>query len=359
MNQTILSIVVAVYNESPYNLQSLVERLGKVLGPLDIAYEVVFVNDGSKEDTSNCLNELCQQNDYLKLINLSRNFGQQAAISAGINFSSGQAIVNIDSDLQDPPELIPDMVKLWRRGFDVVYAKRSSRKDRLLKRITAFIFYRVMAVLSNIEIPQDTGEFRLIDQRVAKALQLLPERTRYLRGLIPWLGFKQTTIPINRNARHHGESTYTLRKLVILALDGILCFSYAPLYAVAIIGIITILCALTIPSVWLIVTAKHLPLVTWLCSLGVFLFGLQFLFLGIVGLYIARIFDEVRARPVYVVSELTGQPFHSATRQTTESKRSNRAFQEPGYDFDAHPETLPSPASKLNYISVHSADSVE
>ena len=239
MNQKILSIVVAVYNESPYNLHTLIERLEKVLISHNISYEVVFVNDGSKEETSTCLSELCQQHDYIKLVNFSRNFGQQAAISAGINFASGQAIVNIDSDLQDPPELIPDMVRLWQQGFEVVYAKRSSRRDRLVKRFTAFLFYRVMTALSHTQIPQDTGEFRLIDERVAKALQLLPERTRYLRGLIPWLGFKQTTIPINRNARQHGESTYTLHKLIMLALDGILCFSYAPLYAIAIIGLMT------------------------------------------------------------------------------------------------------------------------
>jgi len=309
MDQPTLSIVVAVYNESPYNLQTLLERLEKVLAPLDLSYEVVFVNDGSKEETSTSLHELCQQNNYIKLVNFSRNFGQQAAMSAGIKFAVGKAIINIDSDLQDPPELIPDMVRLWQRGFDVVYAKRSSRKDRLLKRFTAFMFYRVMTVLSDTQIPQDTGEFRLIDQRVAKALQLLPERTPYLRGLIPWLGFKQTTIPINRNARQHGESTYTLRKLVMLALDGILCFSYAPLYAVTIIGLMTIFSAFLIPVAWVLFTHKHLSLPVWAISSGVFLFGLQFLLLGIVSLYIARIFDQVRARPVYVVSEISGKPF--------------------------------------------------
>ena len=356
MDQVILSIVVAVYNESPYNLQSLVERLEKILRPLGLLYEVVFVNDGSKEETGDCLFELCQQNNYIKLVNLSRNFGQQAAISAGINFASGQAIVNIDSDLQDPPELIPDMVKLWQRGFDVVYAKRSSRQDRLIKRFTAYIFYRVMSVLSNIQIPQDTGEFRLIDSRVAKALQLLPERTRYLRGLIPWLGFKQTTIPINRNARLHGESTYTLRKLIMLALDGILCFSYAPLYAVALIGIITITCALIFPCFCLIATGKQLPLIAWIVSGGTFLFGLQFLLLGIVGLYVARIFDEVRARPVYVVSGLIGQPFDSATHKVSNTKRTNIASKEPVIEFDANPRTLPSQIDKLDYISEQSTD---
>lgn len=324
MNETttekiMLSIVVAVYNESPYNLHNLVERLKKVLSTLNMSYEIVFVNDGSKEETTTCLSELCQQYKYIKLVNLSRNFGQQAAISAGMNFASGKAIINIDSDLQDPPELIPDMVNLWQRGFDVVYAKRSSRKDRLLKRLTAFAFYRMMSVLSSIDIPQDTGEFRLVDQRVAKALQLLPERTRYVRGLIPWLGFKQTTIPVNRGARQHGESTYTLYKLLMLALDGVVCFSYAPLYAVAVVGFITIASSVLIPVIWSF-TTEHLPIVAWVISAAVFFFGLQFLLLGIVSLYIARIFDEVRARPVYIVSDLAGKAFESSSSSQSQSK---------------------------------------
>jgi glycosyltransferase involved in cell wall biosynthesis len=322
MDQVTLSIVVPVYNESPYNLQNLIERLAKVLVPLELSYEVIFVNDGSKEETCKSLDELCAQHDYIKLVNFSRNFGQQAAMSAGISFASGKALINMDSDLQDPPELIPDMVHLWQRGFEVVYAQRASRKDRKLKRLTAFLFYRIMAILSDTQIPRDTGEFRLIDQRVAKALQLLPERTPYLRGLIPWLGFKQTTIPINRDARQHGESTFTLRKLLMLAMDGILCFSYAPLYAVAIVGLCTITTAILIPIIWAIVSHKHLPLAAWLISSGVFLFGLQFLLLGIVSLYIARIFDQVRARPIYVVSELSGKPFSSGMENHSQSKPS-------------------------------------
>jgi len=305
-SQTKFSIVVAVYNESTYNLHALVERLEKVLSPFSAAYEIVFVNDGSKEDTSTCLKELVQRLDHAKLISLSRNFGQQAAITAGINFACGQAIITMDSDLQDPPELIPDMVNLWQRGYDVVYAKRSSRKDRIAKRFTAFLFYRMMSWLSSIEMPQDTGEFRLIDRRVADCLKQLPERTRYIRGLIPWLGFKQTTIPVDRHARHHGESSYNLRKLIALAFDGLLYFSHAPLYALSIIGVITISASLVIFALWLAFSHQQ----SWLALIVsgfVFLSGLQFLLLGIVGLYIAKIFDEVRARPVYIVSEISGR----------------------------------------------------
>ena len=351
MDKIILSIVVAVYNESPYNLHTLIERLEKVFVPLNISYEIVFVNDGSSEETSSCLFEICQRRNNIKLVNFSRNFGQQAAISAGINFSSGQAIVNIDSDLQDPPELIPDMVNLWQRGFEVVYAKRSSRKDRLLKRWTAFLFYRIMSVLSHTEIPQDTGEFRLIDQRVAKALQLLPERTRYLRGLIPWLGFKQTTIPINRNARQHGASTYTFRKLIMLALDGILCFSYAPLYAISLIGIFIISIAPLIPLIWAVATQKHLPLLAWVICGSTFLFGLQFLLLGVVGLYVARIFDEVRTRPVYVVSELAGKPFGTKIVKTPQREFNYKNEMEFVSEFDASPKPASIFVEKSDYVS--------
>jgi glycosyltransferase involved in cell wall biosynthesis len=308
MNKAELSIVVAVYNESSYNLHTLVDRLEKALLPLKTDYEILFVNDGSKEDTSTCLKELVQRLDHVKLISLSRNFGQQAAISAGINFASGQAIITMDSDLQDPPELIPDMVHLWHRGYDVVYAKRSSRKDRVTKRLTAFLFYRMMSSLSNIDIPQDTGEFRLIDRRVADNLKRLPERTRYIRGLIPWLGFKQTTIPVDRQARQHGESGYNLRKLIALAFDGLLYFSHAPIYIVSIVGIATMSVAALIPILWFALGHHHL----WaalIVSGFVFLSGLQFLLLGVVGLYIGKIFDEVRARPVYVVSEVDGGEF--------------------------------------------------
>lgn len=350
MPETLLSVVIAVYNESPYNLHTLIERLEKILVAANISYELVFVNDGSREETSNCLKELCERYSYVKLINLSRNFGQQAAISAGINFSSGQAIVNIDSDLQDPPELIPDMVKLWQRGFEVVYAKRSSRKDRVLKRFTAFIYYRVLTALSNTQIPEDTGEFRLIDQRVAKALQLLPERTRYLRGLIPWLGFKQTTIPINRNAREHGESNYTLRKLISLALDGILCFSYAPLYCIATVGMMLMAFGLILPAILFVFSHASLSAMVWVISCLAILSGLQIMLTGVIGLYIARIFDEVRARPVYVVSELLGEPFASSSMQRIPQRERNyRSSDMVGMGFD-NKSRLFSRSDKLNFV---------
>lgn len=341
-NKPEISIVVAVFNESTYNLHALVEHLEKAISPLNTTYEIVFVNDGSKEDTSTCLSELVQRLDYVKLINLSRNFGQQAAISAGIDFASGEAIITMDSDLQDPPALVPDMVRLWQNGYDVVYARRSSRKDKLAKRLTAFLFYRMMSLLSSTDIPRDTGEFRLIDRRVADYLKRLPERSRYIRGLIPWLGFKQTTIQVDRHAREHGESSYTFRKLVALAFDGILCFSYAPLYAVSLIGIATILASfLTLVVGQIFMRGHNHPLLLLALTVFIFFSGLQFLLLGIVGLYVAKIFHEVRARPIYVVSAVAGRAFTAQKEKTEAAAEIHQgiSLSKPAaaYPFDASP----------------------
>ena len=233
-----LSIVVAVYNEDPRNLTHLLERLEGCLKPTVDSYEVVFVNDGSQKSTSEALDAIADRYDYVKLVVLSRNFGQQAAISAGLDHSEGDAIVNIDSDCQDPPELIPQMVKLWKEGYDVVYAQRLVRRDRFAKKFSAFLFYRILGTLSSVDIPWDTGDFRLLDKKVLGALSRMPEKSRFLRGQIPWLGFKQIGIPIERGPREIGESTYTWKKLLTLAMDGLLGFSVSPLYLVPTLGLL-------------------------------------------------------------------------------------------------------------------------
>src|SRR5579885_3329536 len=218
--QVDLSVIVAVYNEDPRNLIRLLERLDANVRPLEMSYEVVFVNDGSREITTAALRQIAAECANIKLVELSRNFGQQAAITAGLDHSAGRMVVNMDSDLQDPPELIPVMIQKWKEGFDVVYATRSKRRDRFMKRMTAFLFYRILGSLSSIDIPWDTGDFRLMDRKVVDALASLPEKTRFLRGMIPWLGFKQCGVPLDRDARELGESTYTIKKLFSLAMDG-------------------------------------------------------------------------------------------------------------------------------------------
>lgn len=322
-----LSVVVAVYNEHPKNLVLLLERLYKVFSPLDISYEVVFVNDGSRAETSNALLQLANEVDKVKLVVLSRNFGQQAAISAGLDHTEGRAIVNIDSDLQDPPELIPEMLKYWRAGYDVVYAQRSSRRDRVAKRLSAYLFYRVLGAVSSIQIPWDTGDFRLMDRRVIDALNKMPEKTRFLRGQIPWLGFRQIGIPINRGAREVGESTYTLKKLIQLAMDGLLAFSSAPLMVLPGVGGVLIASSLIGLIIWALArgtmgsSGEVILIVVSACALFT---GVQIVCAGMLGVYLSKVLDEVRARPTYVVSDF----ITPSTRNRADTRELSKSFDE-------------------------------
>ncbi|HEY9676705.1 MAG TPA: glycosyltransferase family 2 protein [Drouetiella sp.] len=326
-----LSIIVAVYNEDPRNLSLLLDRLRTVITGDGLTYEVVFVNDGSRAPTSKALRDLAGQHDYVKLIELSRNFGQQAAITAGIDHAEGQAVINLDSDLQDPPELIPEMVKRWRDGYDVVYAQRSSRKDKLGKRLPAYIFYRILGSVSSVHIPWDTGDFRLMDRKVCNELRNLPERSRFLRGLIPWLGFRQIGIAIDRDAREVGETAYTLKKLINLALDGLLAFSVAPLYVVPPIGGIMFGVGLLLMLVWAVThTSSLLQLDSaFVIASIVAIAGIQILCTGFVAIYLAKVLDEVRGRPTYVVGERLGLGFARSTEQSTSSSnRLEKALQD-------------------------------
>ncbi|HEY9712294.1 MAG TPA: glycosyltransferase family 2 protein [Chroococcales cyanobacterium] len=306
-----LSIVVCVYNEDPGNLNRISERLDRVICGAGLSYELVLVNDGSRAPASKALRDIAARVPNVKLIELSRNFGQQAAITAGLEHSDGLAVVNIDSDLQDPPELIPAMVQRWREGYDVVYAQRSTRRDKVLKRLSAYLFYRVLGSVSSVHIPWDTGDFRLMDRRVVDELIALPEKTRFLRGLVPWLGFRQIGIPIDRDAREAGESTYTLKKLFCLAMDGLISFSVAPLYFVAFAGMILLALGLVSLVAWL---ATHMQSLTQIDAAFVVasllaVAGLQIGSTGIVAIYIAKVLDETRRRPTYVVGHRFGGGF--------------------------------------------------
>lgn len=306
-----LSIVVAVYNEDPRNLGKLLQRVEAALRPVGVSYEVVFVDDGSKAVTQQALRKFAGDHDHVKLVVLSRNFGQQAAISAGIDHSLGDAVVNIDSDCQDPPEMIPPMIEQWRKGYDVVYAQRVARSDRIGKRFFAHLFYRLLSSISSVSIPQDTGDFRLIDRKVVNALKALPEKRRFLRGLIPWLGFRQIGIPIQRDSREIGTSSYTIRKLVQLAADGILSFSYVPLYAVLIVGGV-LLCASSVAcAVWALSSVGIMHVHFNISNAGLLmailmLAGVQLICTGVAVLYMSKILDEARGRPTYIVTERIG-----------------------------------------------------
>jgi len=305
-----LSVVVAVYNEDPRNLSALLKKLAEVLSPASLKYEVIFVNDGSGAPTSDALRQLACENDGVKLLELSRNFGQQAAITCGLDCSSGLAVVNMDSDLQDPPDLIPEMIARWKQGYDVVYATRSTRRDRFGKRFSAQVFYRLLAAISTVEIPRDTGDFRLMDRKVLEALASLPEKTRFLRGMIPWLGFKQCGIAIDRGAREVGESTYTLKKLITLSIEGLLAFSVAPLYFVAILGsALFMLGALALLIALVALGSTPYQAQTILISCLSLFAGVQIGCTGIVAIYLSKVLDEARARPTYIVANRLGRGF--------------------------------------------------
>jgi len=302
------SIIVPVYNEEPV-IHSCWKRLSAVMKALKEPYEIIFVNDGSQDRSKPILSHLAEQDAHIRLINLSRNFGHQAAITAGMDRAQGQAIIVIDADLQDPPELIPQMINQWKQGFQVVYGKRRQRSgETFFKKITAKLFYRLLRFLTDIEIPVDTGDFRLIDRQVCDALKRLPEKNRYIRGLISWLGFKQTSVEFVREERLAGKTKYSLRKMLKLATDGITSFSAKPLKLATISGLL-----LSGISFGYLLYVFYLKLLTaktiigWasLMAVNLFFYGFILIILGIFGEYIGRIFNETQNRPLYIVDEDT------------------------------------------------------
>lgn len=310
MSQAILSVVVPLYNEQEV-LPETYRRLLAVMESIGGSYEVIMVNDGSRDRTAEMAKDLCRENPSFKLLNFSRNFGHQTAITAGMDYASGQAIVVIDADLQDPPEIIPDMLAKWREGYEVVYGKRISRKgETFFKTFTARTFYRLLNKLTDVKIPTDVGDFRLIDAKVKDALLRIPEHNRYVRGLISWLGFRQTAVEFARDARFAGETKYPLRKMLKLAVDGITSFSYKPLKVS--IGIGTFLSAFSLIFALTVVLLRAFDISTmepgWasLMVVMLFFFGIVLVMLGIIGEYIGRVFEEVKGRPLYIISEEIG-----------------------------------------------------
>jgi glycosyltransferase involved in cell wall biosynthesis len=304
---TVCSVVVPMYNEEDVLMETYC-RLTHVLKNSGLEYEIVFINDGSSDKTGQLLREICDTDTRVKLIDFSRNFGHQIAITAGMDYSSGECIVVIDGDLQDPPELIPEMVKKWREGYDVVYGKRVSRKgESFFKRATAAFFYRFLRSMTDVNMPVDTGDFRLIDARVRDALKHVNERNRYIRGLVSWLGFKQTSIEFERDERFAGETKYPLKKMLKLAADGITSFSYKPLKLASYIGTIISISSF-LYLIYVLAQRIFFPETVqagWASILAVSLFfnGITLLMLGIIGEYIGRIYDEAKGRPLYIIRE--------------------------------------------------------
>ena len=307
MKQTVISIVVPMYNEELVVFESY-KRLKEVMESLNEPYEMIFVNDGSQDATPVILRRICEADHTVHFIDFSRNFGHQTAISAGMDYSSGDAVVVIDADLQDPPEVIPEMIAKWREGYDVVYGKRAERKgETVFKRVTSAVFYRVLKSLSDVDIPVDAGDFRLIDRKVCEALKLVKERNRYVRGIISWLGFRQTGVEYVRDKRFAGETKYPLKKMLRFAFDGITSFSIKPLKLSSYVGGFVSFAgfAYLLVVIFLKLFTDH-TVEGWATIMVAMLFlgSVQLICLGILGEYLGRVFNEVKPRPMYVVEEL-------------------------------------------------------
>ncbi len=306
-----ISIVAPVYNEEQV-LPELHRRVAGVMDTLGEPWELVLVNDGSRDRSATVIAELNRQDARVKGISFSRNFGFQVAVTAGLDFASGDAVILTDADLQDPPELYPDMIAKWREGFDVVYGVRASRVgETRFKLWTAKLFYRLIRRITKIDIPLDTGDFRLMDRRVVKAIRSMPERNRFLRGMVPWVGFRQTGVPYERASRYAGESKFSsVKQMLPFALDAITSFSYLPLQLATYLGFFMAgLAALAIVAVVLVrLFGPSAPLLGQATTLVAVLFmgGVQLICLGIIGEYLGRIYDEVKGRPLYLIDQLWG-----------------------------------------------------
>ena len=301
-----ISVVVPVYNEQE-NLPELGRRLAASLAPYD--YEVVFVDDGSRDGSLALLAALHQADPRMKAVSFSRNFGHQVAISAGIDHAAGDGVILMDGDLQDPPEVLPRFIEKWREGHEVVYAVRRRRKEGLLKRAAYAAFYRILRKVSYLNIPLDSGDFCIMDRTVVDVLKSLPERTRFVRGLRTWAGYRQTGLEYERDRRHAGKPKYTFGKLLRLAYDGIVAFSDVPLRLAIYMGMGSAAVAFLV-GLWVVYekVTDNVPVAGWTSTIVVMLFlgGMILTTLGIVGEYISRIYEEVKHRPLYVVRERIG-----------------------------------------------------
>jgi dolichol-phosphate mannosyltransferase len=309
-----LSVVVPLFNEED-NIAALYRRLVAALDALWLGYELVFVNDGSSDSTASLLDELRRRDARVVPLHLSRNFGHQSAISAGLVHARGQAVIIMDGDLQDPPEILGRFIERWREGHEVVYAVRTERKEYFVKRAGYFIFYRLLRAISDLDIPLDSGDFCLMDRKVVDVLNHLPERMRFVRGLRTFVGFRQIGVPYPRAAREAGKPKYTFRALVRLAMDGLISFSSAPLSLVTYLGFLSAGLAFLL-LIWLLADSwRHDAAPPGWASLTVVVLlmsAVQLLSLGIVGAYVRRIFLEVKGRPTYIVRDAAADEF--ATR---------------------------------------------
>ena len=305
-SETLLSVVVPAYNEEEV-LSTFHKRLCVVLDSVMVDFEVLYINDGSTDNTLRVLHDLQESDPRVAIIDLSRNFGKEIALSAGLDHAKGNAIVVIDADLQDPPELIPDFLACWADGYDVVYGKRISREgETTVKKATAYLFYRLIQKVSRVRIPEDTGDYRLLSRRAAEALKQLREHHRFMKGLFAWIGYPQKAIPYRRDARYAGTTKWNYWKLWNFAIEGITSFSIAPLKVSTYLGLVTALVAFGHAAVVIFKKLAYgdpVPGYPSLIVVILFLGGIQLISLGIIGEYLGRMFDESKHRPLYFVKD--------------------------------------------------------
>jgi len=303
-----LTVIIPVYNEEAV-LEELYKRLNLILEFMTLNYEVIFVNDGSCDGSQEIIKQINKKNFNYKCLAFSRNFGHQIAISAGLDFAQGNATIIMDADLQDPPELIPELLKKWKEGYEVICAKRESRKDGLFKKLTAHCFYRLFNKISDISIPLDTGDFRLLDKKVVMTLRTFREKNRFLRGLFSWAGYKHTYVTFSRSERYAGKTHYPLIKMIKFAIDGLLSFTALPLRLATWLGVICSFMGF-VGIIWVIII-RFLPQYHssgWatLMTTVLFIGGVQLFIMGMIGEYLSRIYTEVQNRPLYIVREKIG-----------------------------------------------------
>ncbi|WP_137907296.1 glycosyltransferase family 2 protein [Dolichospermum planctonicum] len=310
MNQPIYSLIIPIYNESE-NITEMYRRLHHVMAQLDGDAELILIDDGSRDRSLSMMRELHHSDNRVHYLSLARNFGHQIAVTAGLNFVQGKCIIVMDADLQDPPELILTMIDKWHQGYQVVYAQRTSRQQETwLKRLTAYLFYRILRRLAKVDIPEDTGDFCLMDRQVVNILNSMPERNRYIRGLRAWVGFRQTSVLFERDPRFAGTVKYTFGKSWALAIDGIISFSTVPLRLATYIGILSAFIALFMILLVLYwrLSEPFSPIIGYtLITISMFFLGsVQLICIGILGEYIGRIYEEVKGRPLYTLKETGG-----------------------------------------------------
>lgn len=306
-----ISIIAPVYNEEEV-LSELHRRVAEVMDQQPDSWELLLVNDGSRDRSAEVIAQLHEKDSRVKGISFSRNFGFQVAVTAGLDHAQGEAIILTDADLQDPPEVYPEMIAKWREGNDVVYGVRQSREgETWFKLFTAKLFYRLIYRITNINIPLDTGDFRLMDRRVVDAIRRMPERNRFLRGMVPWVGYKQTGVTFQRQARYAGEAKFnSIRKMLPFAIDAITSFSYFPLQLATFFGFVC--AALSALAIIVVIIVRLFLATPWLEGQAttlvsvLFLGGVQLISLGIIGEYLGRIYDEVKGRPLYLVDKTWG-----------------------------------------------------